>query len=79
MSVEDAKLGCSALDALRTVDRKALKELENEMRRARESAGADELDSLLVVEQNLRTQLSKADTRFDAYCGDVLDLSGGIM
>ena len=80
VSVEDAKLGCTALDALREVDRKALQTLERETRRARDSGSSGgELDGLVVAEQNMRLQLSKADTRFASYCQGVDDLTAGAM
>jgi len=80
VSVNDAKLGCSALNALREVDHKALMELESQTRKARAaSVGANELDSLFAAQQSLRTQLSRADTRLESFCEGVLDLTAGAI
>ena len=80
VSVEDAKLGCNALDALRQVDRKALQVLAREVQQARDSGSSGgELDGLVTAEQNMRLQVSKADTRFTSYCEGVDDLTAGAM
>jgi|EP00966_Prymnesium_polylepis_P050309 hypothetical protein len=76
VSVEDAKLGCSALDALRAVDRRALMEMQRARAASDESAAADEL---LRAEENMRAQLTKADTRFANFCEGVIDLTAGVL
>ena len=78
VSVEDAfdaKLGCKSLDALRKVDRKALTELQRARTTSAESEWADEM---VATEQNLRSQLSKVDTRFATFC-ETMDFTAGVM
>ena len=76
VSVEDAKLGCSALDALREVDRKALTELQQARVVASSSAAADDL---LAAEQTMWQQVAKADSRFASFCQGIEDLAAGLM
>jgi len=78
VTLRGAEVGCKSLTTLREVDRTAIRQLQPMIARARSLADVEERDSLLVVERNLRRQLTKLDRELAAYC-NVDDFSAGAM
>jgi len=88
LNLKGAEVGCNSLMAVRDVDRTALSQIQAQVSRARRRAraeqqqgaveAAEQVESLLAVEKNLRKQLTKVDNELSAYCG-ASDLSAGAM